>query len=128
MEQLTGTTKSVVIPAALLRGHISKSGTRPLPADTLYPFPFALAMLPSCMQPFGHPHIHLVARTQRYSSAPVAPNPPPAPAQALAAARVEEDFQAEEWGRVEAGHDLDEADLRSRVFGPSLFVRLLQMR
>ncbi|PNW70591.1 hypothetical protein CHLRE_17g726250v5 [Chlamydomonas reinhardtii] len=73
MEQLTGTTKSVVIPAALLRGHIT-------------------------------------------------------PAQALAAARVEEDFQAEEWGRVEAGHDLDEADLRSRVFGPSLFVRLLQMR
>ncbi|KAG2449713.1 hypothetical protein HYH02_005240 [Chlamydomonas schloesseri] len=73
MEQLTSTTKSVAIPAALLRGHIT-------------------------------------------------------PAQALAAARVEEDFQAEEWGRVEAGHDLDEADLRSRVFGPSLFVRLLQMR
>ncbi len=72
-EQLTATCKSVVLAAALLRGHI-------------------------------------------------------APAVALAAARLEEDFQAEEWGRVEAGHDLDEADLRSRVFAPSLFVRLLQLR
>ncbi|GLC41176.1 hypothetical protein PLESTB_001530000 [Pleodorina starrii] len=72
-EQLTTTCKSVVLAAALLRGHIG-------------------------------------------------------PAAALAAARLEEDFQAEEWGRVEAGHDLDEADLRSRVFGPSLFVRLLQLR
>lgn len=71
-EQLTSTCKSVVLAAALLRGHIG-------------------------------------------------------PAEALAAARLEEDFQVEEWGRVEAGHDLDEADLRSRVFAPSLFVRLLQM-
>ncbi|GIL94536.1 hypothetical protein Vretimale_771, partial [Volvox reticuliferus] len=72
-EQLTSTCKSVVLAAALLRGHIR-------------------------------------------------------PNEALAAARLEEDFQAEEWGRVEAGHDLDEADLRSRVYAPSLFVRLLQMR
>lgn len=72
-EQLTSTCKSVVLAAALLRGHID-------------------------------------------------------PGRALAAARLEEDFQAEEWGRVEAGHDLDEADLRSRVFAPSLFVRLLQMQ
>ncbi|KXZ46524.1 hypothetical protein GPECTOR_43g961 [Gonium pectorale] len=72
-EQLTTTCKSVVLAAALLRGHVT-------------------------------------------------------PAAALAAARLEEDFQAEEWGRVEAGHDLDEADLRSRVFAPSLFVRLLAMR
>ncbi len=50
------------------------------------------------------------------------------PGEALAAARLEEDFQAEEWGRVEAGHDLDEADIRSRLFGPSVFLRLLQLR
>ncbi|KAG2501338.1 hypothetical protein HYH03_001128 [Edaphochlamys debaryana] len=50
------------------------------------------------------------------------------PVAALAAARLEEDFQAEEWGRVEAGHDLDETDLSSRVMGPSLFVRLLSVR
>jgi ATP synthase F1 complex assembly factor 2 len=42
--------------------------------------------------------------------------------------RLEEDFQAEEWGKVEAGHDLDEVDIRSRIYAPSLFVRLLQMQ
>ncbi|PNH03195.1 T-complex protein 1 subunit zeta, partial [Tetrabaena socialis] len=72
-EQLTVTSKSLVLAAALLRGHLG-------------------------------------------------------PEAALAASRLEEDFQAEEWGRVEAGHDLDETDLRSRITAPSLFVRLLCMR
>jgi ATP synthase F1 complex assembly factor 2 len=47
-------------------------------------------------------------------------------AAAVAAARVEEDFQMEEWGSVEAGHDLDVADARTRVTAAATFVRLLQ--
>jgi chaperone required for assembly of F1-ATPase len=44
---------------------------------------------------------------------------------AVAAARVEEDYQMEEWGCVEAGHDLDIADLRTRVAAAATLVRLL---
>lgn len=47
--------------------------------------------------------------------------------EALAAARLEEDFQAEDWGRVEAGHDLDEADTATRVAAPVVFLRLLRV-
>jgi ATP synthase F1 complex assembly factor 2 len=47
------------------------------------------------------------------------------PAAAVAAARLEEAFQIEDWGAVEAGHDLDAADLGTRVAAPSLLVRLL---
>lgn len=46
-------------------------------------------------------------------------------AQALAAARLEEDFQMEEWGCVEAGHDLDIADAKTRITAAATFVRLL---
>ncbi|KAI8464442.1 MAG: hypothetical protein J3K34DRAFT_474312 [Monoraphidium minutum] len=47
------------------------------------------------------------------------------PAEALAAARLEEDYQIEDWGVVEAGHDLDVADLRTRVGAPALMAALL---
>jgi hypothetical protein len=45
--------------------------------------------------------------------------------ESLAAARLEEDMQIEEWGMVEGGHDIDVADARVRIAAPSLFVRLL---
>jgi ATP synthase F1 complex assembly factor 2 len=46
--------------------------------------------------------------------------------QVQAAARLEEDAQMEEWGCVEAGHDLDMADMASRVGAPVVLLRLLQ--
>lgn len=45
---------------------------------------------------------------------------------AVSAARLEEDFQLEDWGMVEAGHDLDIADTNTRIGGPAVFVKLLQ--
>lgn len=36
-------------------------------------------------------------------------------------------LQVEEWGTVEAGHDLDTADVTTRVSAPSIFVRLLKL-
>ena len=59
--------------------------------------------------------------------------PPACPAAAylqgaMTAARLEEDTQMEEWGAVEAGHDLDIADITTRVSAPSVFVRLLAMK
>eukprot|EP00879_Flechtneria_rotunda_P009007 GHRR01009430.1.p1 GENE.GHRR01009430.1~~GHRR01009430.1.p1 ORF type:complete len:397 (+),score=186.38 GHRR01009430.1:440-1630(+) len=47
--------------------------------------------------------------------------------QAVAAARVEEDFQLEDWGMVEAGHDLDIADMQTRMGAPTVFIKLLAM-
>jgi len=47
---------------------------------------------------------------------------------ALAAARLEEDVQANEWGRVEGGHDLDAAGAAVNVAAPSVFVRLARHR
>ena len=44
----------------------------------------------------------------------------------LAAARSEELFQAEEWGEVEAGHDLDTVDIGSRVAAPMVLMGLLK--
>lgn len=49
------------------------------------------------------------------------------PAQGLAAASVEEDFQLEEWGPVEAAHDLDLADNRTRVWSAVLLPKLLRL-
>ena len=46
-------------------------------------------------------------------------------AQALAAARLEEDHQIDEWGLVEGGHDIDIADARARVAAPAVFMQLL---
>ena len=48
--------------------------------------------------------------------------------EALKAARLEEDFQLEEWGKVEGGHDLDEGDVQVRVAAPAVFARLAAMR
>lgn len=42
--------------------------------------------------------------------------------QAVAASRLEEDAQVEQYGLVEGGHDLDIADLRTRVGGCTLFM------
>jgi hypothetical protein len=43
----------------------------------------------------------------------------------LSAARLEELFQLEEWGEVEAGHDLDAVDVGSRVAAPVLMLKPL---
>ncbi|GBG69365.1 hypothetical protein CBR_g4059 [Chara braunii] len=45
---------------------------------------------------------------------------------AVKLARLEEDFQVEEWGFVEGGHDLDLADMKVRITAPSIFLRLLR--
>eukprot|EP00250_Pteridium_aquilinum_P001391 c11590_g1_i1 orf=902-1837(-) len=45
--------------------------------------------------------------------------------EAIQVIRLEEDFQIEEWGLVEGGHDVDVADLRCRVAAVSIFLRLL---
>eukprot|EP00892_Ulva_mutabilis_P008893 jgi/Ulvmu1/6376/UM003_0004.1 len=42
--------------------------------------------------------------------------------QAVRASRLEEDAQMEQYGLVEGGHDLDAADLRTRVGGCALFM------
>ncbi|KAH7373613.1 hypothetical protein KP509_17G065200 [Ceratopteris richardii] len=44
--------------------------------------------------------------------------------EAIQAIRLEEDFQIEEWGLVEGGHDIDVADLRCRIAAASVFLRL----
>ena len=44
---------------------------------------------------------------------------------ACAAARVAEQHQINEWGEVEAGHDIDAADLAVRLGASSAFVRML---
>lgn len=49
------------------------------------------------------------------------------PQEAMDASRLEESFQIEDWGMVEAGHDLDIADITTRVSAPALMVRLLEM-
>lgn len=43
-----------------------------------------------------------------------------------AAARLEEEEQLRDWGRVEGGHDIDEADAAVRVAAPTVFIRLLR--
>jgi ATP synthase F1 complex assembly factor 2 len=48
-------------------------------------------------------------------------------ADAVKAARLEEDFQLEDWGMVEAGHDLDIADTNTRIGAPAVFVKLLSI-
>lgn len=47
-------------------------------------------------------------------------------AEAIKAARLEEDYQLEDWGMVEAGHDLDIADTHTRIGAPAVFLSLLQ--
>jgi ATP synthase F1 complex assembly factor 2 len=44
----------------------------------------------------------------------------------LDASRLEELFQTDEWGEVEAGHDLDKADVGSRVAATLLMLKLLR--
>lgn len=44
--------------------------------------------------------------------------------QAVAASRLEEDSQVEQYGFVEGGHDIDAADLRTRAGGAALFLAL----
>ena len=46
-------------------------------------------------------------------------------AEAVSVARVAEQHQVDEWGEVEAGHDLDAADLAVRIGSGSTFLRLL---
>ena len=50
------------------------------------------------------------------------------PAEAPALLRLEEAAQTAEWGVVEGGHDVDEADLRARCAAAAVFLRLLNER
>ena len=45
----------------------------------------------------------------------------------VAAARVEEDFQIDEWGLVEGGHDIDAADIKVRLTAPRVMMNLLKL-
>jgi ATP synthase mitochondrial F1 complex assembly factor 2 len=45
-------------------------------------------------------------------------------AETLAAARLEEELQIQQWGLVEGGHDIDIADAAARVSAAALFSRL----
>ena len=47
--------------------------------------------------------------------------------EALAAARLEEDAQASEWGLVEGGHDVDAAGTAVAVGAPAVFARLARV-
>mmetsp|Transcript_8615 Transcript_8615/g.24763 ORF Transcript_8615/g.24763 Transcript_8615/m.24763 type:complete len:275 (+) Transcript_8615:251-1075(+) len=48
------------------------------------------------------------------------------PAEALRVARLEENYQMEEWGFVEGGHDIDNADFAVQVSAPLVFLHLLK--
>ena len=43
----------------------------------------------------------------------------------LKAARVEEDFQVENWGLVEGGHDMDIADLKVKISSAVVYLKML---
>ena len=45
--------------------------------------------------------------------------------QVIRASRVEEDYQIEQWGLVEGGHDIDVADGQVRIRSPMVFLDLL---
>jgi chaperone required for assembly of F1-ATPase len=45
-------------------------------------------------------------------------------AETLAAARLEEELQIQNWGLVEGGHDIDIADAAARISAAALFSRL----
>ena len=45
--------------------------------------------------------------------------------QVIRASRVEEDYQMEQWGLVEGGHDIDLADGQVRIRSPMVFLHLL---
>jgi ATP synthase F1 complex assembly factor 2 len=45
--------------------------------------------------------------------------------EAIEIIRLEEDHQVEDWGYVEGGHDIDEADIRVKISSCSVFLRLL---
>jgi ATP synthase F1 complex assembly factor 2 len=47
--------------------------------------------------------------------------------EAIVASRLEEVTNIEDWGFVEGGHDIDEADMRVRMAAPSVFIRLLRL-
>ena len=44
--------------------------------------------------------------------------------EAIAASRLEEEHQIDEWGLVEGGHDIDRANLQVQVCSALLFLRL----
>lgn len=45
---------------------------------------------------------------------------------AIAAARLEENVQIQQWGHVEGGHDVDIADINVRMAAPALFLQHLR--
>ena len=47
--------------------------------------------------------------------------------QAIYLSRAEEEFQIEQWGLVEGGHDLDRADTNVRISSPVVFITLCRL-
>ena len=48
------------------------------------------------------------------------------PEEALRVARLEEHYQMDQWGMVEGGHDIDNADYAVQVSAPLVFLQLLR--
>lgn len=46
---------------------------------------------------------------------------------AIYLSRAEEEFQIQQWGMVEGGHDLDRADTNVRISSPLVFTRLYNL-
>lgn len=143
-EQLTAACKSVVLAAALLHGRIgvqeavqvSCSAGSPLPGTAHAGAPGGGqggGAVCGCRGPgegaarqSSSPH----ARPQDVAGR--ASSPASQPATLLhrpsgQAARLEEDYQLEDWGEVEAGHDLDLADAQTRIAAAAVLVRLLRL-
>lgn len=48
--------------------------------------------------------------------------------EAILMSRIEEDFQIEEWGEVEGGHDIEVSNLHMRLTAASIFHKLLKLK
>ena len=50
------------------------------------------------------------------------------PEEAFRLMRLEERWQADNWGEVEGGHDVDDADVRARIAGAVAFLHLIEAK
>lgn len=46
----------------------------------------------------------------------------------IQASRIEEEYQIQQWGLVEGGHDIDLVDIKVRIHSPLVFLNLLYMK
>ena len=47
--------------------------------------------------------------------------------EAIRLSRLEDNLQLKDWGYVEGGHDIDEADTKIRILAASVFMGLLKI-